>query len=198
MTWVKVCGMKTEHDVAVAVEAGADAVGFVIVPGSPRFVSLAKAVDLADGIPIEAVLLTYDAEPETVVETLATTSLTAVQPYGNKRRAVARASLEAGHQVYFPVRAAPGLDPASLPGVPLIDTPSTTQLGGTGRVFDWTMVAGLAVPFVLAGGLSPQNVSAAITAASPWGVDASSGLERSSGVKDHGMVADFIMKAKMT
>jgi phosphoribosylanthranilate isomerase len=196
--WVKVCGMRTPQDVAAAVEAGADAIGFVNVPKSPRFVSVAEAADLADGVPIESVLLTWDAEPEAVVETLSTTALTAVQPYGDERRAVARAALEAGHQVYFPVRAAPELDLASLPGMPLIDTPSSKQLGGTGRAFDWAIVAGLSAPFVLAGGLGPHNVSAAITAASPWGVDASSGLERSVGVKDHGMVADFIMKAKMT
>ncbi|MDJ0663621.1 MAG: phosphoribosylanthranilate isomerase [Acidimicrobiia bacterium] len=197
MTWVKVCGMRTEQDVAVAVEAGADAVGFVNVLGSPRFVSIPEAASLADGVPVDAVLLTQDEDPNTVLEILETSSLTAVQPYGARREAVAQAALQAGHKVYFPVRAASGLDLTTLPGVPLIDTPSSTQFGGTGRVFDWTMVADLTDRFVLAGGLGPDNVRAAIAVASPWGVDASSGLERASGVKDHGMVADFITKAKM-
>ena len=190
--------MRTMQDVAVAVEAGADAVGFVNVPGSPRFLSVTEAAALAEGVPIEAVLLTLDVAPETVVETLATTALTAVQPYGAGSAAVARAAIEAGHRVFYPVRALPGLDLASVPGMPLVDTASSTRLGGTGRTFDWAIVAGNSEPFVLAGGLTPENVTDAIVAARPWGVDASSGLERSTGVKDHGMVADFIRKAKAT
>ena len=74
MTWVKVCGLRTDQDVAVAVAAGADAVGFVNVSESPRFVSVAQAADLAEGLAIEAVLLTRATEPEVIAETLATLS----------------------------------------------------------------------------------------------------------------------------
>lgn len=198
MTWVKVCGMRTRADVAAAVAAGADAVGFVAIPSSPRHIPVAQAAVLAEGVPIETVLLVVDAEPDWAVDVLHSTAISAIQPYGEHRHELASAAAAAGYRVLFPVRAEPGLQLAPLPGMPLVDTPAGDQLGGTGRVFDWEIAAALDGDFVLAGGLSPHNVAAAIAATAPWGVDASSGLEREPGVKDHGMVADFITKAKTT
>ncbi len=104
----------------------------------------------------------------------------------------------AGYLVLFSSRPGPDLDTSSIPGMMLLDTPSATKHGGTGETFDWALAAGVDRDFVLAGGLGPHNVARAIETVRPWGVDASSGLERIEGVKDHGMVADFIGKAKRT
>jgi phosphoribosylanthranilate isomerase len=198
VTWVKVCGLATAEDVRVAQRAGADAVGFVTVPSSPRFISLHKAIDLAEGTSLASVLLTMDEEPDRVLEILETTAITGIQPYGRMRLEAAAAAEAAGHLVLYATRATPGLDVRSLPGIPLLDSPSNGELGGTGRTFDWALADGLERDFVLAGGLGPNNIVDAITRVRPWGVDASSGLERAAGLKDHGMVADFIEKAKST
>jgi len=196
MTWVKVCGLTTRRDVAVAIEAGADALGFVAVPASPRFIELDRVAELAAGIPAMTVLLTVDVPADEMPTLLATAGVSAVQPYGRDREAAARAALAAGYAVLFPVRAVAGVDLSQIPGTPLLDTPAADRLGGTGRSFDWSLAEGIRRDFVLAGGLGPDNVERAIRQVQPWGVDASSGLEQSSGRKDHGMVTDFISKAK--
>ncbi|MDJ0498620.1 MAG: phosphoribosylanthranilate isomerase [Acidimicrobiia bacterium] len=198
MTWVKVCGLTNHEDVAVAVEAGADAIGLVNIETSPRYVSLAKAAGLAQGVPVHTVLLTIDAEPEHTLEFLEESGIDGVQPYGQRASEMARAATAGGYLVLNPQRAAPDLDLALTPGIPLLDTPSDTALGGTGRVFDWQLAESLTGRFVLAGGLGPDNVAAALAAVAPWGVDASSRLERVPGHKDRGMVADFVEKAKQT
>lgn len=196
MTWVKVCGLSTAADVAVAEQAGADAVGFVNVPSSPRFIELDHALELAAGTSLTTVLLTMDETPDRVLRILDGGPIKGVQPYGRQRRETAEAVAAAGYLVLFASRPGPDLDLDSIPGVPLLDTPSAEKLGGTGQTFDWDMASGLGRDFVLAGGLGPANVAEAIARVGPWGVDASSGLEKAPGVKDHSMVADFIEKAK--
>jgi phosphoribosylanthranilate isomerase len=194
MTWVKVCGLTVAEDVTAAVTAGADAIGLVNVPSSPRFIPLETAFALADGIPVPAVLLTMDFEPDDVLAILHASALAGVQPYGRHRLETARAAERAGYLVLFPL--SPEADVDSAPGIPLLDTPSRSRLGGTGEVFDWAMTEHVERDFVLAGGLGPDNVAEAVRRARPWGVDASSRLEISPGRKDHGMVADFIERAK--
>jgi len=196
VTWVKVCGLSTVADVEVAAEAGADAVGFVNVPASPRFVEIDQALRLAAATSLATVLLTMDEDPERVLRILEGGPITGVQPYGRRRRATAEAAAAAGYLVLFASHPGPDLDLDSIPGVPLLDTRSGTKLGGSGQTFDWDMATGLGRDFVLAGGLGPDNVASAIARVEPWGVDASSGLERTPGIKDHGMVADFIERAK--
>jgi len=195
---VKVCGLTDPRDVAVAVGAGADAVGFVNVPASPRFVTLERARELAEGLPTATVLLTVDLDPDAALDALERTGITGIQPYGDHRVATAAAVHATGRLVLFPTHPAPDLDLTGIVGIPLLDTPSTTKLGGTGRSFNWQLAASLKDRFVLAGGLGPQNIVEAISQVRPWGVDASSGLEQAPGRKDHGMVADFLNKAKAT
>ena len=198
MTWVKVCGLTDEGDVAAVVEGGADAVGFVNVFGSPRYVTLDRAAELASDLPIHSVVLTLDLHPTEALAVLERTRMSGIQPYGDNAAATAAIAFEAGYLVLYPHKVMPGLDLADDPGIPLLDTPARTELGGTGRVFDWSLVASLSERFVLAGGLGPDNVAVAVEAVRPWGVDASSRLEQSPGRKDRGMVADFIDKAKST
>ncbi|MEA2001986.1 MAG: phosphoribosylanthranilate isomerase [Actinomycetota bacterium] len=198
MTWVKVCGLTHPADVAAVVESGGDAVGFVLIPSSPRFVTADRAAELAADVPGHSVILTLDLEPEQALDVLGRTGTDGIQPYGDNASAVARAASDAGHLVLYPLRATAGMTLAGLPGIPLLDTPSGSSLGGTGRTFDWALVEGLKEEFVLAGGLSPENVADAVVQVRPWGVDVSSGLELAPGRKDHSMVADFITKAKST
>lgn len=198
MTWVKVCGLTAEDDVAAAIAAGADAVGFVNVAASPRFVDTDRAAGLSRDIPIHSVLLTLDLTPDAALRVLEQTGVSGIQPYGAEAGDTARAASAVGYLVLYPQRAEKGTQLSGTPGIPLLDTPSATKLGGTGQVFDWSLLSGVSARFVLAGGLGPHNVGDAIASLHPWGVDASSGLEQSPGRKDHGMVADFITKAKNT
>jgi phosphoribosylanthranilate isomerase len=88
------------------------------------------------------------------------------------------------------------MDAIPVGQIPLLDTWSAERHGGTGSVFDWSLAEGLQRRFILAGGLGPENVAAAIRQVRPWGVDASSRLESSPGIKDAGKVAAFITEAK--
>ena len=196
MTWVKVCGLTRLEDVAVAVDAGADAVGFVNIETSPRYVTLERATALARDVPAHTILLTKDADPRSTLDYLDVSDIDGVQPYGLRADELASAAVAAGYVVLNPRRAASTLDLSVLPGIPLLDTPSDAALGGTGRAFDWRLVESLRGHFVLAGGLGPDNVGEAVDAIAPWGVDASSRLESAPGQKDPGMVAAFIEKAK--
>lgn len=200
MTWVKVCGLTREEDVAAAVGAGADAVGFVLSEESPRHVSVARATKLADGIPAMRFLVTTDFDAEPALEALSAVGADGLQPHGRRAASAARAAVEMGYLVLRPVPVGDDLDAAAIEGlpdgqIPLLDTADAVLHGGTGRTFHWAAAAQLERRFVLAGGLGPDNVSAAISAVRPWGVDASSRLEVEPGIKDHGKVAAFIQEA---
>lgn len=198
MTWVKVCGLGRGEEVACAVEAGADAVGFVSVPGSPRYVELDRARDLADGVPAMRVLLTADLTPMGLLAALEQTGLDAAQPYGVGAAEAAAAAVAEGYTVLYPVRVderGPTTEP--VPGtVPLYDTHRSGFYGGTGESFDWELLSARREDFIVAGGLGPDNVADVIRLLGPWGVDASSLLEADPGVKDLGKVTAFVGEAK--
>jgi phosphoribosylanthranilate isomerase len=194
MTWVKVCGLTNPADVATAVAAGADAVGFINIESSPRYVTRARAFELAANAAALAIMLTVDIDPREAAAMIRTTPIDGLQPYGRDAAATARAVVDAGGVALYPQPAGSAIE--SVPGIPLIDTPAGEALGGTGRSFDWDLLSDLSGRFVLAGGLGPDNVAAAIEAVHPWGVDASSRLEQSPGKKDPSMVASFVKKAK--
>ena len=201
MTWVKVCGLKEEADVAVAVDAGADAVGFVLAEGSPRQISGDRAAALMDGVPVLKVLVTTHLDPREAAAVMEATGADAIQAHGRHAAETAEAGSAAGWFVLRPVSMGgetPEPDPATVPDdqVPLLDSSEGRRLGGTGSPFDWNAVPELSRRFVLAGGLSQDNVAAAIREVRPWGVDASSGLEASRGAKDPGRVVAFIQEAK--
>lgn len=200
MTWVKVCGLTRESDVAAAVEAGADALGFVLAPGSPRRVTTECAADLMDGVPAVRVLLTVDASVEEASAAVAATSADGLQPYGRHAAEVAAWGQANGMLVLHPLRrdAAGSWGIGTVPDgqIPLLDSATGTGLGGTGVALDWEGVERPVRQFVLAGGLDQSNVAAAIGTLSPWGVDASSGLELAPGIKDAARVAAFVEEAK--
>lgn len=200
-TWVKVCGLTRRGDVEAAVDAGADAIGLVLAESSPRCVDLAYAADLADGMPVLCVLVTVDAPVEWLLEAVATVGADAVQPHGQHAAASSAAAAAAGLFVVRPIPVAasgPSMPAVQVPDdqVPLFDAGHGALHGGSGATFSWSLIADVERRFILAGGLGPDNVAAAIHATGAWGVDASSRLESAPGLKDHSRVADFVQEAK--
>ncbi len=196
MTWVKVCGLRREAEVAAAVEAGADAVGFVLAEGSPRRLSVEQAASLMAHVPALRILVTKDWDPDAAEAAMEATGADGIQAHGDHAGAVAAAAARRGWLVLRPVSMAtdpPRPDPAAIPDdqIPLLDASE-----GSGTAFDWARAGDIGRRFVLAGGLTPDNVAAAIATVRPWGVDASSGLEASRGVKDIGRVVAFVEEAK--
>lgn len=197
MTWVKVCGLTRQIDVETAVAAGVDAVGFVSHPGSPRYVSLPAIAELAAGVPVMRVIVTVDLGAKAALTAVEATGVDGIQPYGRHAAEVAAAAVDAGVTVLRPFAARADLELPDEDGtIPLLDTPDDEVFGGTGRTFDWSWVRNLGRRFVLAGGLNPSNVAGSIRLVRPWGVDASSGLEATPGIKHPGKVAAFVQEAK--
>ncbi len=202
MTWVKVCGITDETALEAAIEGGADAVGFVLFPGSPRFLALDRAASLMDGVPIATFIVTVDLTPAEALVAAEYTGARGIQNHGLYATDVAAEAVDAGYLSLHPVRVGlegPELDARDIPdqSMPLYDTASANDHGGTGVVFDWSVLAEPGRPFVLAGGLGPDNVAEAIQTVRPFGVDASSRLETEPGIKDPSSIHAFIEQAKL-
>jgi len=198
VTWVKVCGVVHERDVVAAAAAGADAVGFVLAR-SPRRVATDRVRGLAKDAPMLTVIVTVDLTPDELMDAVAATGVGGVQPHGSHRRAAARVARREGLFVLHPVavRGQPDLGKVPDDQVPLLDTHSAGAHGGTGLAFDWELIGDPGRPFVLAGGLGPDNIAEAVRSVAPWGVDASSGLESSPGVKDPERIRAFVEGARL-
>ena len=199
MTWVKVCGLKRSADVRAAEEAGADAIGLNLVPGSPRLIAPERAAKLVQRSDLPAYLLTVDTTPAELLDLASFIGVTGVQPYGDGVDECVDAAVRAGLGVLLPIRV--GDSPVDLMGArsdatPLVDTAEAGIHGGTGRRFDHDLLHTAGRDWVMAGGLSPSNVADAIRAAKPWGVDASSGLELTAGTKDPELITRFVEEAK--
>lgn len=194
--FVKVCGLGTPADVEAAAEAGADAVGFVFWEPSPRHKDLSTIRRLAEGSPVTTVLVTVDLGSEELLDAATRAGVDAVQPHGRHSVVASAAARRFGLGVILPIKAGDE-PPARAPDeLLLVDTPHSKLPGGTGETFDWDTIAHLDRRFLLAGGLDPDNVAAAVQRVRPFGVDASSGLESSPGVKDHARIRDFVKVAK--
>jgi phosphoribosylanthranilate isomerase len=196
-TRIKICGLTRAEDVDAAVGAGADAIGFVFYPDSPRYVTLQQAAKLATRIPpfVDIVGLFVNAAPEAVAAACAALPLNVLQFHGDEDaaycRQFARAYLRAA-------RVRPGLDlvefARSFPDARglLLDA-FVEGYGGGGHVFDWTLIPPCLPSFlVLSGGLTAANVGDAIERVRPVAVDVSSGVEMSKGIKDHSKIAAFV------
>jgi len=203
MTWVKVCGLTDDKAVAAVVNGGADAAGFVLAPSSPRYLSVDEAAALMDGVPVSRFIVTVDFTVEDAIFAAEATGADGIQAHGAHAQAVAAEALGAGYLSLYPVRVEAHTVTDSLRAVPaaampLLDNYSREQHGGTGVTFDWSLIDDPGRPFVLAGGLGPDNVAEAVATVGPFGVDASSRLESSRGVKDPRRILDFIREAKQT
>ncbi|AMM30895.1 N-(5'-phosphoribosyl)anthranilate isomerase [Sinomonas atrocyanea] len=206
MLWVKICGLSTPEAVEAAVESGADAVGFVLAPGSPRTVGAALAARLVAaardaaaraGREIETVAVVRDQTLEEVAALAREAGVDTVQLHGDEPDATADALRGAGFRVIralsageYTRRTATGW---SSPDRLLLDA----AVPGSGERFsDDELGAPPAGFWALAGGLSPQNVGEAVAALRPGGVDVSSGVESSRGVKDLGLIRAFLQAAR--
>lgn len=215
MTRVKVCGLTREEDVDAAVDAGADAVGFITGMASPRNLAIARAGALMSRVPpfVTPVLVTSAQALVENSDAVKRMAPRAIQLYGSSfspdtLRTTFRAQLiwpcSVGRHVEDPGSALAKVKQAAKGyNALLTDTYKEGQDGGTGLTSDWGFCAeirkGVApTPMILSGGLRPENVDAAIAAVSPFCVDVSSGVESSPGVKDHAKVKAFVAKARQT
>ena len=199
MVWVKVCGLSKLSDLEAAAEAGADVFGMVLAAGTPRYITVENATRLAGSSPIPGVLVTVDQTPAAVIELAERIGAGGVQPHGKHGTQAAEAAARHGLMVLRPVKV--GSQQVSLDGVPcsqipILDTADSRRHGGTGRSFDYDRVPQINRKWVLAGGLGPHNVAGAVKKLQPWGVDASSHLESSLGVKDPALIRSFVNEAK--
>jgi phosphoribosylanthranilate isomerase len=193
--FVKVCGLATRGDVAACVGAGADAVGFVLT-ASPRQVDARTLRRLVAEVPpgTLTVAVFAGAPLESVARVALASGVGAVQLHGSYGAADYRRLSRLPVQLIRAV-AAGGAARRAVHGEDMlvVDSPAP----GSGVAWDWSAVGQRpAGRWLLAGGLRPHNVAAAIRCLSPWGVDVSSGVERSRGVKDPGLIAEFVAAAK--
>jgi phosphoribosylanthranilate isomerase len=201
MTKVKICGITSLDDALMAVEAGADALGFVFFAKSPRYVTPDQAAEIIAGIPpfVQVVGLFVNESLEVVNATADRCGLDVVQLHGEESpeycSQVCRRVMKA-----FRVQNVQSLAPMANYRVAafLLDAYSANSYGGTGERFDWDLavIAKQHGPLVLAGGLTPDNVAAAVAQVRPYAVDVSSGVESSPGKKDPEKVRRFIDEAK--
>lgn len=195
MTRIKICGLKEAEHVQAAVEAGANAIGFVFA-SSKRQVSPEKAQELAAGIPasVKKIGVFVNSSAEEINEIVKTVPLDYVQLHGDESAALYE-QIEVPIIRAISIRNAEDVDRAFRDAAPLvlIDAPGTDFRGGSGHTFDWDLVEkhAEARPFILAGGLNPDNVGEAITRIRPVMVDVSSGVE-TDGRKDSDKIKAFI------
>ncbi len=198
---VKVCGITNVRDAMTAVDAGADALGFVFAP-SPRRVAPAQALEIIRGVgPWIATVGVFVNEKLKNVKRIASfCGLSAVQLHGNESAAYVKQLAPLKVIKAFRVleardlRAVRGYDADAY----LFDTKIKGLYGGTGQSFDWKILKSLKIsrPVILSGGLDPKNVSRALRVLRPYGVDVSSGVEKAPGKKDAKLVREFIRRAK--
>jgi phosphoribosylanthranilate isomerase len=196
VTLVKICGMTNTDDVDQAVAAGADMIGFVLVPWSPRAVDLDAVRKLRRHVPrgVEAVGVLADETAGYAAQVLEMAELDRVQVYGPHAAETREVLGERAIVGYRLPADEIGADDPVLLDRAFGDEPTAEELAA-----HWDVVAELGRAgrrVVLAGALSPDNVAAAVSAAQPWGVDVARGVEREPGIKDHDLVSAFIAAAR--
>ncbi|GGB85348.1 phosphoribosylanthranilate isomerase [Pseudoduganella buxea] len=207
-TRIKICGLTREQDVHAAVAAGADAVGFVFYPKSPRHVTPQRAAELIALLPpfVTAVGLFVNASSEEVAATVAVAPVGLLQFHGDETVAQRAAAAAAVNRPWLSVFRVKGDTAAHelleyetqcrassrlFSGL-LFDT-HVEAYGGAGKVFDWSLIPkDLAHRAVLSGGLSVHNATGAVASVRPCAVDVSSGVEAAKGIKDAGLIAQFV------
>src|ERR1700761_8087120 len=209
---VKICGLSTPETLDVALQAGADMVGFVSSPASPRHITLETARELgrqAKGRALK-VALTVDADDATLANIVETLRPDLLQLHGNESVARLRDIKQTfGLPVMKAIPVETAADLAVLPGYAAVSDrilfdarapKGATRPGGLGAVFDWHLLEklDLKLPFMVSGGLHADNVADAVRLTRAGGVDVSSGVERAPGIKDPEMIRAFIRAARVT
>ena len=200
-TRIKICGITRPEDALAAARAGADAIGLVFYPPSPRAVDLPRALDIVRALPplVGVVALFVNAQPAQVLEVIDRLRPSLLQFHGDETPGDCE---RYGHPYLRAARVRPGLDLLDLAagyrqgrgharGL-LLDA-YVEGYGGGGEVFDWSLIpADVGCPVVLSGGLRAANVGQAIGCVRPWAVDVSSGVEAAKGVKDAAAMHAFV------
>lgn len=200
-TRVKICGITREEDLLAALAVGADALGFVFYPPSPRYLTPERAAALMRRVPpfVARVGLFVNPDPAVLAATLAAVPLDLIQFQGDETPEFCE---QFGRPYVKVARMRPGIDLVefaraypSARGL-LLDS-YVESYGGAGQTFDWSLVPkGLSVPVVVAGGLTASNVGSVIRQLRPWGVDVSSGVEAAKGIKDAEKINAFMAAVK--
>ena len=200
---VKICGMTRIDDAQCAAAAGVDALGFIFYAKSPRHIEPEAARRIIAGLPplVDAVGVFVNEEMARVEAVVRGCGLQYAQLHGGESPDYCRElAARAGCRVLKAIRVGPATTAAEVAPYRgavcgfLLDTYQQEAMGGTGAVFDWVLIDRLQLdhPFLLAGGLSVDNIAAALAQAQPFGVDANSGLERAPGIKDHDLIERFL------
>jgi len=195
-TRIKICGLTREADVDEAIDAGADALGFVLYARSPRHVPLARAAELVARLPpfVTPVLLLVNASPHEVRQATEVLPQALLQFHGDETPPLCEA---AGRPYLRAVRMAAGVDLLDLArqfhsAQALLLDAHVEGYGGGGKVFDWSQIPpSVPLPVVLSGGLSPANVTDGVLTVRPWAVDVSSGVEIGKGLKSGPLMRRF-------
>jgi len=198
-TRVKICGITRRQDAEFAVEMGADALGLVFYSPSPRAVTIAQAQEIVAGLPpfINIVALFVDAKPEDVFACLTALPIGLLQFHGDESPEYCE---QFNHPYMKALRMREGLDLESevsrysSASAILVDSYQPGIPGGTGQVFDWSLITKINMPLVLAGGLDAENVAQAIEQVKPYAVDVSGGVEQAKGIKDKMKISDFMQE----
>ena len=197
-TRIKICGITRIEDALAACAAGADALGFVFHPPSPRNVTPDAAREIIARLPpfVTTVGLFVDRAPAEVERVAADVPLDLLQFHGDETPELCA---RFGRPYFKAVRMRPGVDLLEYARrfgaarALLLDAYVSGTHGGTGTRFDWRLVpSNLSLPIVLSGGLTPENIGAAVRTLRPWAVDVSSGVEAAPGIKDPQRLRDFI------
>lgn len=204
--WVKICGITNSEDARSAIEAGADAVGFIFVPTSPRAVTRRKVEEILKGLSptVLTVAVVANEDPDFLRGLLRVCSLGAIQFHGDETPEEVLRLKNTGAQLIKTIRVK---DAASLNEIPkyrgvdaiLLDTYDPQRQGGTGVPFDWSLAARAkehGIPVIVAGGLKPGNVQEMVRQVQPHGLDVSSGVEVSPGKKSFALIREFVLKSK--
>lgn len=201
MTWIKICGVTTVDDAERVVQLGVEALGLNFVHGSKRRVTREQGKAIADAVRgrIELVAVVADPTESEVAELRGELGISWLQLHGSEPAARVTRLLPHAYKAVAIEDAADARRAASFPGERLlVDTKVSGASGGTGKVFDWQLVTELTTQrqLILAGGLTPSNVAAAIRVLEPFGVDVASGVESAPGQKDHELLTAFVLAVR--
>ena len=199
-TRVKICGITRPADAVAAARAGADAIGLVFYPPSPRFLSTERAREIRDALPpfVQTVALFVNPDAAQVSQAIGTLGPGMLQFHGDESPefcAQFGVPFVKACRVKQGVPALEYLRPFSRAAAWLFDS-HVPEYGGVGESFDWGLVPATDKPVILSGGLSSANVASAIRRVRPWGVDVSTGVESAKGVKDAAKIAAFIAEVR--
>jgi phosphoribosylanthranilate isomerase len=204
-TRIKICGITRAQDARAAARAGADAIGLVFYPPSPRYLSAERAVEIRDALPpfVQSVALFVNPDAAQVAQVLQRVRPALLQFHGEEtpefcaqfgvpfvKAYRVRSGASAGEHALEYLR------PFSRAAAWLFDS-HVPEYGGAGETFDWSVLPATEErPVILSGGLSRDNVAEAVRRVRPWGVDVSSGVESAKGVKDAAKIAAFIAEVR--